>query len=98
MVMIELDPARERHLDELARSQGEDAALLAQRILSDDLDFFALPETEDDDAWEEASVKMAAAAFDAEDWNAEDQKPNLADAVQQLLADYQTDLVEFHQS
>ena len=75
MVTIELDPARERHLDELARSQGEDAALLAQRILSDYLDFFALPETEDDDAWAEASVKMAAAAFDAEDWNAEDQKP-----------------------
>lgn len=75
MVTIELDPARERHLDELARSQGADAALLAQQILSDYLDFLAIPEQEDDDSWAEASVKMAAAAFEPEDWNAEAQKP-----------------------
>ena len=44
MVTIELDPAHERHLDELARSQGEDVALVAQRILSEYLDFLAFPE------------------------------------------------------
>ena len=75
MVTIELDPARERHLDELARSQGADAALLAQRILSDYLDFVSLPETEDDDAWAEASVKLAAEAFESENWDAEIQQP-----------------------
>lgn len=48
---------------------------MAQRILSDYLDFLALPETEDDDASADASVMMAAAAFDAEDWNAEDSRP-----------------------
>ena len=75
MVTIELDPARERHLDELARSQGEDVALVAQRILSDYLDFVSLPEKEDDDAWAEASVKMAATAFELEDWNTEAKQP-----------------------
>ena len=75
MVTIELDPARERHLDELARSQGEDAALVAQRILSDYLDFVSLPEKEDDDAWAEASVKMAATAFESEDWDTEAKQP-----------------------
>ncbi len=69
MVTIDLDPARERYLGELARSQGEDAALLARRILSDYLDFAALPDSEDDQAWAEASVKLALAAFEPEDWS-----------------------------
>ena len=75
MVTIELDPAHERHLDELARSQGEDVALVTQRILSEYLDFLSLPEKEDDDAWAEASVKMAATAFELEDWNTEAKQP-----------------------
>ncbi|MFM9963783.1 MAG: hypothetical protein ACKV2Q_21445 [Planctomycetaceae bacterium] len=68
MLTVDLDPAHEQHLGELARSRGEDAALIARRILSDYLDFLALPENEDDEAWAIASVRMAAEAFDPEDW------------------------------
>ena len=75
MVTIQLDPVRERYLNELAKCQGADAALLATRILSDYLDFAALPETDDDHAWAEASVKLAAEAFDADDWTAEAPQP-----------------------
>lgn len=74
MVTIELDPVHEQHLVELARSQGADAALLGRRILSDYLDFLALPEKEDDEAWAEVSVRMAAEAFEPEDWD-EGEKP-----------------------
>lgn len=74
MVTIDLDPAHERHLGELARSQGEDPSLLARRILSDYLDFLALPEVENDEAWAEVSARMAAEAFEPEEWG-EGEKP-----------------------
>lgn len=69
MVTVDLDPAHERHLGELARSQGQDAALLARRILSDYLDFAALPDSEDDQAWAEASVALTAEVLEPEDWS-----------------------------
>ena len=74
MVTIELDPVHEQHLVDLAPSQGEDAALLARRILSEYLDFLALPEEEDDEAWAKASVRMAAEAFEPEDWGEGEQQ------------------------
>lgn len=39
-------------------------------------DFVALPEAEDDHAWAEASVKLAAEAFELDDWDAEAQQPS----------------------
>ena len=69
MVTIDLDPVRERHLGELARSQGQEAAFLARRILSDYLDFAALPESEDDSDWAEASVALTAEVLEPEDWS-----------------------------
>lgn len=69
MVTIDLDPARERHLGELARSEGQDVSLLARRILSDYLDFAALPESEDEGDWAEASVALTAEVLTPEDWS-----------------------------
>ncbi len=64
---VELDPAQEQRLDALARSQGEDRATLARRILLDYLDFQSLP-NDTDEAWAEASVAMAPEFMDPEDW------------------------------
>jgi predicted transcriptional regulator len=69
MVTIDLDPVRERHLGELARIQGQDVSLLACQILSDYLDFAALPESEDDGGWAESSVALAAEVLEPEDWS-----------------------------
>ena len=57
MVSIQLDPAHERRLGELARGQGQDAAELARRVLVDYLDFQGLPK-DSDDAWAEASARL----------------------------------------
>ena len=68
MIAIELDLDHEKRLRELARAEGNDASNLARRILSDYLDFQALPDAPDD-AWAEASVALAAEVLPAEKWD-----------------------------
>jgi predicted transcriptional regulator len=68
MVSIELDQNEQQRLDQLAASEGQDAASFARRILLDYLDFQALP-NEPDGVWAEASVIMAAEIMEPEDWD-----------------------------
>ena len=65
---IDLDAATRQRLDDLARSQGQDAPALARRILLDYLDFQALPADSAED-WAAASVALAPEAMDPSDWN-----------------------------
>jgi len=67
MVVIELNPAQQQRLEELAKSQGQDGKTFAQRILSDYLEFAAIP-LESDEAWAEASVTLAPEVMGKEDW------------------------------
>lgn len=71
MVAFNLDPAHQQRLDELAKSRGQDGPELARQVLIDFLDFQALPE-DSEEAWAEASVKMAAEFAEPEDWDQPD--------------------------
>jgi predicted transcriptional regulator len=71
VVSVQLDPDHQARLDELARSQGQDGASFAARILTDYLDFEALPK-ESDTAWAEASVALTPEVMDQEDWDQPD--------------------------
>ncbi len=68
MVAFNLDPIHQERLEELARSQGQDGAMLARQILMDYLDFQSLP-NDSEEAWAEASVAMTPEFMDQEDWS-----------------------------
>jgi predicted transcriptional regulator len=68
MLTVELDPAQQQRLDQLAATQGEDGATLARRILLDYLDFQSLP-NDTDEQWAEASVAMTPEVMEPEDWD-----------------------------
>jgi predicted transcriptional regulator len=67
MVAIELDASRQERLDVLARERGESVSDCARQILSDYLDFQALPK-DSEEAWAEASVALAAEVMEPDDW------------------------------
>ncbi len=71
MVVIELNPTQQQRLEELAKSQAQDAATFARRVLSDYLDFAALP-AESDEVWAEASVALAPEVMGQESWGESD--------------------------
>ncbi len=68
MVSIHLDPIHEKQLGELAKSQGQDAADLARRVLIDYLDLQSLPH-ESDGQWAEASVALTPEVIDNDPWD-----------------------------
>jgi hypothetical protein len=68
MVAIELDESHLQQLNQLAKSEGEDGAALARRVLMDFLDFQALPDDSEAD-WAEASVALAAEFAEPECWD-----------------------------
>jgi hypothetical protein len=72
MITIDLDVDHEKRLRELARAEGNDAVAVARRILSDYLDFHAIP-AESDEAWAEASVALAAEILPSERWKKSDE-------------------------
>ena len=67
MVTIQLEPADERRLEELAQSQAKRASDLARDILEDYLRFHTLPQ-DSEDAWAEASLALIPEVFQDEDW------------------------------
>jgi predicted transcriptional regulator len=68
MISIDLDPTHQQRLDSLAKSQGQDGATLARRVLMDYLDFQALPADSDAD-WAEASIAMSPEVMGKENWD-----------------------------
>jgi len=68
MATVQLDPSREKHLDELARAEGRDPRQVAQRIIEDYLDFQMLPE-DSEELWAEASLQLAPEVIDDEPWS-----------------------------
>jgi len=67
MVAFNLEPGHQKRLEELARSQGQDSAAFARKVLTDFLDFQALS-TDSEEAWAEASVTMTPEFMEEEDW------------------------------
>jgi predicted transcriptional regulator len=68
MVAIELDPAHQNRLDQLAESQGRDGANLARQIVVDYLDLLAL-ETDSPEGWAQASTALAPEIMADENWS-----------------------------
>jgi predicted transcriptional regulator len=74
MVSIQLDPVQQQRLDQLAKSQGQDSAALARRVILDYLDFQAIT-TDPEEAWAEASVALAPEVMGQENWSKSDNGP-----------------------
>jgi hypothetical protein len=72
MITIDLDLDYERRLHELASEEGNEAVDLARRIVSDYLDFHAMPAASDE-KWAEASVALTAEVLPSEDWGNSDE-------------------------
>lgn len=68
MVAVQLDEAREKLLDELARAEGAGPADVARRMLEDYLDF-RTPPKDDPAEWAEASIRMAPEILGDENWD-----------------------------
>jgi hypothetical protein len=68
MVAVQLDQARERLLDELARAEGAGPEDVARRVLEDYLDFRSLPK-DDPAEWAEASIRLTPEILSDENWD-----------------------------
>ena len=67
MIKIELDPAKEQRLRELAASQGQDTSQLARQVLEDFLEGQAWPEDRDE-SWADASILLTPEVLPEEKW------------------------------
>jgi hypothetical protein len=74
MVAIELDQKHEKELDQLAKAGGQDMASLARQIVTDYLNFHALP-NDSEEAWANASVALAAQVMEQDNWDKADYGP-----------------------
>jgi predicted transcriptional regulator len=68
MVAFSLDPIHQQRLEEIARSQGQDGAMIARQVVIDYLDFLAL-QGDSEEAWAEASIALAPEIMEPEDWD-----------------------------
>ena len=68
MVAVQLDQAREKLLDELARAEGAGPADVARRVLEDYIDFRSLPK-DDPAEWAQASIRLTPEILGDENWD-----------------------------
>ncbi len=74
MIEIDLDPAHEQQLRELAASRREDVNQLAQKLIEEYLDCSGW-EIDTDQQWGEASVELVSEIINDEPWDHDDVVP-----------------------